>query len=455
MTRLNVRDFGTALSFDGANYLTIDAVATDVFNSTLLDEFTLSIWAKTNVSGQQTMIGFGNFSEAYSYVILDIGGTTAGRARFSIRNNAAGTDSASAAASKTTNDSRWHHYVGIKTANQILLYIDGNLIQTVSSLQGGTYLLTQCEIGALNRISRVLFFTGGLDEPRIWNRALTASEVSDLYYNGLTRGSALATGLVGEWLFNEGSGSTAYDTSGNGNHGTITGATYTTDVPMVARGSVPTGGDPALMRKFVNGNLIKNGDFKYTPPFTAATTGTARFIDGTAAGSLTNGTFGWALQLSATNAGTSGQYDSSVLYNEKPTLKLSCSSTNVEASCVPANTSAYLPLYAPRIPTPGVQYKLSGYIKTEYTSGSAGGVYLEAVRRTISGGAAGTSTTTAIHGTSDWTYYEVTFTPEAGSVYLVPRLRLQGNSGSANLVMTAWFADIQLKPTTPETRQTA
>ena len=36
-------------------------------------------------------------------------------------------------------------------------------------------------------------------------------------------------GLVGAWHFDEGEGTTAYDSSGNGNHGTIYGATWTTD----------------------------------------------------------------------------------------------------------------------------------------------------------------------------------------------------------------------------------
>ena len=38
-------------------------------------------------------------------------------------------------------------------------------------------------------------------------------------------------GLVGYWNFNEGSGDTVYDISGNENHGTINGATYSDDVP--------------------------------------------------------------------------------------------------------------------------------------------------------------------------------------------------------------------------------
>ena len=36
--------------------------------------------------------------------------------------------------------------------------------------------------------------------------------------------------LVGEWLFNEGSGTTALDTSGSGHNGIISGATYTTGI---------------------------------------------------------------------------------------------------------------------------------------------------------------------------------------------------------------------------------
>ena len=38
-------------------------------------------------------------------------------------------------------------------------------------------------------------------------------------------------GLIGYWNFNEGEGDTVYDLSGNGNHGTINGALYSTDVP--------------------------------------------------------------------------------------------------------------------------------------------------------------------------------------------------------------------------------
>jgi len=43
----------------------------------------------------------------------------------------------------------------------------------------------------------------------------------------LNLGHPLATGLVGCWLMNEGSGNKVFDSSENGNHGTITAATWT------------------------------------------------------------------------------------------------------------------------------------------------------------------------------------------------------------------------------------
>ncbi len=36
--------------------------------------------------------------------------------------------------------------------------------------------------------------------------------------------------LVGHWLMNEGAGNTVYDLSGNGYHGTLSGATWSTGI---------------------------------------------------------------------------------------------------------------------------------------------------------------------------------------------------------------------------------
>ncbi|MFB0555735.1 MAG: LamG-like jellyroll fold domain-containing protein, partial [Phycisphaerae bacterium] len=58
------------------------------------------------------------------------------------------------------------------------------------------------------------FYDGLLDDVRIYDRALSAAEILEL---------ASPPGPVGHWTLDEGSGTTAYDSSGNGNDGTIVG----------------------------------------------------------------------------------------------------------------------------------------------------------------------------------------------------------------------------------------
>jgi hypothetical protein len=54
------------------------------------------------------------------------------------------------------------------------------------------------------------YFQGALAQVRLWNRALSADEIADLYQQD----QASRTGLVAEYLFTEGSGTIAHDTAG-------------------------------------------------------------------------------------------------------------------------------------------------------------------------------------------------------------------------------------------------
>ena len=72
------------------------------------------------------------------------------------------------------------------------------------------------------------WFNGQLSGFKIFNTALTAAQVADLYNNPE---KIVPTGVSNDalklWLpMQEGAGTTAYDGSGNGNHGTISGATW-------------------------------------------------------------------------------------------------------------------------------------------------------------------------------------------------------------------------------------
>jgi hypothetical protein len=73
------------------------------------------------------------------------------------------------------------------------------------------------------------FFTGLLDEARIWNVARTQSQIqSDMAAEVLA-----GTGLVARWGLNEGAGTSAGNSVANGVNGTLTnGPTWSTDSPL-------------------------------------------------------------------------------------------------------------------------------------------------------------------------------------------------------------------------------
>lgn len=120
-----------------------------------------------------------------------------------------------------TKQNKHVHFMLIRIDNDYDIYIDGFKIGTCV---GGGGLNVQV-IGARNLD---LNFRGWMSNVRMFNRGLNINEIK-LLSQGL---HISRTGLMGEWKMNEMSGTTAYDTSGNGNHGTIVGATYSTDKPF-------------------------------------------------------------------------------------------------------------------------------------------------------------------------------------------------------------------------------
>lgn len=68
-----------------------------------------------------------------------------------------------------------------------------------------------------------------VDELTIWNRALSDGEVNTLYNSGTVLNGDISlapwnSGLMGGWHFDEGTGTSASDFSGNGNTGTLIGS---------------------------------------------------------------------------------------------------------------------------------------------------------------------------------------------------------------------------------------
>ena len=101
------------------------------------------------------------------------------------------------------------------------------------------------------------YFNGQLSGFKIFNTALTAAQIADLYNNPE---KIVPTGVDNTalklWLpMMEGAGTTAYDGSGNGNHGTIAGATYVNGV-----------GAPVAQTSVIDWNK-NNNDLTYSQDF--------------------------------------------------------------------------------------------------------------------------------------------------------------------------------------------
>ena len=153
-----------------------------------------------------------------------------------------GGDSANANTLNIRSGTTWVKLADISdttNTNHFVITIDGTTAKLFLNGQSFGYEVTlSSEIDLSSNANTALmsysagassYFNGQLSGFKIFNTALTAAQVADLYNNPE---KIVPTGVSNDalklWLpMMEGAGTTAYDGSGNGNHGTINGATWT------------------------------------------------------------------------------------------------------------------------------------------------------------------------------------------------------------------------------------
>jgi RHS repeat-associated protein len=120
---------------------------------------------------------------------------------------------------------QWTHITITYDNGVIKTYANGSLTHTHSgtgAIGDANTSWNDFRIGGRQAGSQ--HFQGRIDEVRVYNRALSASEVTTLSVAGPS-----TSGLAGYWKFDENSGTTAADLSGNNNTGTLTsGASWAT-----------------------------------------------------------------------------------------------------------------------------------------------------------------------------------------------------------------------------------
>jgi hypothetical protein len=232
--------FGKALSFNGSSSYVDAGNKIDTSNITAM---TISAWVYNNAAAANKGIaGWWNGTNGIfiqnettatdGVVFIAGGGTSFGTVNYTTVN-------------------RWTHvtlvYDGSLTgdANRLKGYVDG--VQRTLSFAGGVVPASFATsgnfiIGNVNTLTR--YWNGKIDEVKVYNRALSASEVSDLYKSGgqtiinASKNDLLANGLVGLWSFDgkdmNWSANKVLDRSGRGNDGTLVGMS-TTSSPVIGK----------------------------------------------------------------------------------------------------------------------------------------------------------------------------------------------------------------------------
>ena len=122
-------------------------------------------------------------------------------------------------------DNTWHHAAATYDGSSWKLYLDGKLETTLTVGAAPRSDTTQhASLGTMLNTTGGTngFFRGVLDEARVWNRALTQTEIITNINHQVINGS----GLVARWGLNEGTGSVVNDSIPTVANGTITGSNF-------------------------------------------------------------------------------------------------------------------------------------------------------------------------------------------------------------------------------------
>jgi len=289
----NSGKFDKALSFDGSNDY---AEIPDNANLDITGELTFSYWVKListqninygGVSKYANMTGYSNQRAYGCWFILD---STQPSCTISDDGTANANHYTSVSSANNIGTNAWTHIVlTYKPSSFLRLYVNGKLdTETTSGVVGSIYNSSApLWIGTnYDKTVAARFMTGSIDEVKVYNYALTEDEIK-LDYN---RGSALVLGSTGsnttyeknaanqeycvpgdaasctapvaEWKFDENTGTSAKDTSGNGNTGTLgVGSSAPTWTLGKTGSALSFDGSNDYVRN--TSNIIPSGNFTY------------------------------------------------------------------------------------------------------------------------------------------------------------------------------------------------
>jgi hypothetical protein len=179
---------GGAMTFNGTTQYVSTTLSVNYASGS---PFTLSAWFNTSYAGANptTIVGAFTGTVGQSLLRIELGEGGLGVLRGDIRGTAGNRIEVNTTG--TWNDGNWHLATLVRdTSNNATLYVDGGntagavAVDPIISLSGFPYYIGADD--ANNAAQAATFFTGSIDDVRIYNRALSTSDISQLflYYKG-------------------------------------------------------------------------------------------------------------------------------------------------------------------------------------------------------------------------------------------------------------------------------
>ncbi|MFJ5532690.1 exo-alpha-sialidase [Streptomyces sp. NPDC093261] len=171
--------FGGALDFDGTD----DAVRLPYQSRLPLGDkdFTASLWFRyTATAGEQPLLWMGGIGTSQPQAWLR-GEPASNRIQglITVRDGAAAPQSAYVRTSGAYNDGRWHHLALRRGGGRLTLFIDDTRLST-ADVPGSVSRNSPFGVHIGQRMDSRAFFTGAIDDVRVYDRALGDDEITAL-----------------------------------------------------------------------------------------------------------------------------------------------------------------------------------------------------------------------------------------------------------------------------------
>jgi len=203
---------GDALfDFNGSNYIEANNYKGVLGNGNR----TVEAWVRSTGSGSE-LIAWGSNAISEKWLIR-FDGTGKLRIEFNASYRVGSTN---------INDGEWHHIAVVMDGNNttdVNLFVDGQQ-ETISNSATANLNITS---GINLRISKGHhnnYLDGNLADVRIWDKALTTTEIQDWMHRKLDNTHPSYNNLQLHYPLNDVSGNTVLDHSGNGHHATVSGS---------------------------------------------------------------------------------------------------------------------------------------------------------------------------------------------------------------------------------------